>query len=138
MHRLFWSMNAAIECRTRQHGIHPGQWNTLRQLWCRDGVSQHVLGRWLGYRDSTLTTLLGKMEAGSLVYRKANPLNRREKLVFLTERARALETILLPVARDLQDTVNGDFTAGERAMFQVLLTRANGNFGVGDSPSQSA
>lgn len=127
VHRLFWSMNAAIQYRARLHGLHPAQWSTLRQLWHRDGISQHVLGRRLGYRDSTLTSVLGKMETRALVHRRINPLNRREKLVFLTERAKAMKPALSPIASDMNEAIGADFSPDEFATLQALLSRANTN-----------
>lgn len=66
------------------------QFEVLRQLWHRDGLSQRELEQQLAVRSATLTRLLDGLCARGLVERRRNVDDGRVKDVFLTPMGHAL------------------------------------------------
>ncbi|PQM27687.1 MarR family transcriptional regulator [Sphingopyxis lindanitolerans] len=124
---IFRSFSRLRETRTIDHGISAGQWIFLRQLWRGDGISQRELSRQLALRDATTTIALRGLEEASLVRRRVNQHDRREILVFLTPRARQLQTLLLSVTAEVQSLATGGFSDQETEILRSLLLRVIAN-----------
>ncbi|GAB5521276.1 MAG: MarR family winged helix-turn-helix transcriptional regulator [Rhodothermales bacterium] len=97
------------------------QWMILVPLWERDGLVQNTLATQLHKDKTTITRLLNTMEAHGLVRREPNAADRRQRLVFLTDRAKALQK---PVARIaelvLEEAMEGMPKADVEACQRVL------------------
>lgn len=117
----FHSFQRRLERETIAHGILPSQWRFLRQLSHGSGICQHRLARQLAISDATATVTLRKLEQKGLVDRRRNAGNRREVLIFLTQRGRALESVLLPVAGDIHRLATRDIPASQVAVLEDLL-----------------
>ena len=74
------------------------QWVLLASLWSEDGVSPRVLSERLVKHKSSITNLLKGAEKSGYLYRQADEQDRRAKKVYLTEKGRQLESVLIPVA----------------------------------------
>lgn len=127
----FHSFLRQLERGTAAHGISPGQWRFLRQLWQSNGICQHRLAGQLAISGATATVTLRELEKKRLIDRCRNPGNRREVLIFLTPRGRALESRLLPFTRDIHDLATRDITAREVAVLEDLLRRVIANLDLG-------
>lgn len=123
----FHSFRRQLERETVAHGVSPGQWRFLRQLWHSNGICQHRLAGQLAISDATATVTLRELEKKGLVDRRRNAGNRREVLIFLTPRGRALESMLLPVTRDIHSLATRDIPAREVAALEDLLRRVIAN-----------
>lgn len=129
----FHSFRRQLERETFAHGISPGQWRFLRQLWRSNGICQHKLAGQLAISDATATVTLRELEKKGLIDRRRNAGNRREVLIFLTQRGRALESALLPVTRDIRNLATRDIPAHEVAALEDLLRRVIANLDRGSS-----
>lgn len=127
----FHSFRRRQERETVVHGVSPGQWRFLRQLWHSNGMCQHKLAGQLAISDATATVTLRELEKKGLIDRRRNAGNRREVLIFLTQRGRALESALLPVTRDIHDLATRDIPAHEVAALEDLLRRVIANLDRG-------
>ncbi|REE91366.1 DNA-binding MarR family transcriptional regulator [Paenibacillus taihuensis] len=72
-------------------GITYTQYVTLLALWEKDGVPVKELGARLYLDSGTLTPLLKKLEAMSLIRRERDPADERSVLVRLTDEGRAMK-----------------------------------------------
>lgn len=129
---IFRSFSVLREARTRDYGITVGEWTFLRQLWCEDGINQHELCRRLALRDSTAVVALRSMERANLVCRRVNPESRRETLVFLTTNAKQLESVLLPIAAEIQCLATRGLSIEEVRTLRTLLLRLIDNLSFAD------
>lgn len=79
-------------------GITYTQYITLMVLWEEDNLTVKALGQKLYLDSGTLTPLLKKMEAQSLVTRERSPSDERNVYIRLTEKGRALreEALVVP------------------------------------------
>jgi DNA-binding MarR family transcriptional regulator len=96
-HRL---VQRALQARIERSGVTLGMWYFLRVLWDGDGLTQSELSRRIGTMEPTTLSAISGMEAAGIVRRERDPIDRRKIRVFLTEKGRALEAEMLPLAID--------------------------------------
>lgn len=82
-------------------GITYTQYITLMVLWEEDNLTVKSLGQKLYLDSGTLTPLLKKMEAQSLVTRERSPSDERNVYIRLTEKGRALREEALAVPQQM-------------------------------------
>ncbi len=76
------------------HGVTPVQYAVLRALWERDGQSGAELGARLAIDSATITGVIDRLEAASLLGRRPDAGDRRVHRLSLTARGRALRAPL--------------------------------------------
>lgn len=123
----FRSFSALLEKRTMVHGVSAGQWRFLRQLWREDGITQRELSTRVGMREPTTVVALKGLEKAGLVHRVASTIDRRKVHVFLTQRARDLEPLLLPFSTEVNELATRNMRADEVDMLRALLRRVVDN-----------
>jgi DNA-binding MarR family transcriptional regulator len=93
----------------------------------KDGQTQDELaGLILVHRAATARTLKN-MEATGLVTRKVNPKNRRQKLVYATDKSRALVDDMLKILDAHNQTMFAGFSEEEKTMTLKLMDHAINN-----------
>lgn len=79
------------------------QWSVLAILWKENGVSQQKIAD-LTYRDKPSTTrLIDHLEKEGYIERKPHATDRRQNLIFLTEKGYAIEKSVMKV---VDETIN--------------------------------
>lgn len=109
-HRL---IQRALQARIERHGVTLGMWYYLRVLWDDDGLTQRELSRRIGTMEPTTLSAIAAMEQEGLVRRERNAADRRKINIFLTEKGRDLETLLLPAGIDVVELATRAFSARE-------------------------
>ena len=74
-----------------------------------------------------MANTLARMQRDGLIERRAHPSDRRAQLVFLTERARALEAEAIAAARDADDALFKGFRRFERELMLEYIRWAIDN-----------
>jgi len=92
-HRL---IQRALQARISRHGVTLGMWYFLRVLWEEDGITQRELSNRIGTMEPTTLSAMVAMEREGIVRRVRNTGDRRKVNIYLTERGRELEALLLP------------------------------------------
>ena len=67
------------------------QGRILYVLWQQDGITISRLSAQTSLANTTLTSMLDRMERSGLVSRKPSPTDRRAQLICLTDKARSLQ-----------------------------------------------
>ena len=67
------------------------QGRILYVLWQQDGITISRLSSQTSLANTTLTSMLDRMEQSGLVLRKPSPTDRRAQLICLTDKARGLQ-----------------------------------------------
>lgn len=93
----------ALQARLTEHGVSFGHWTFLRILWIQDGQTQRELSESAGVMEPTTFSAVKAMEALGLIERRHLAGNRKNMHVFLTERGRALQPVLVPLAEEVND-----------------------------------
>ncbi len=117
-HRL---IQRALQARIEEHGVTLGMWYFLRILWDQDGLTQSELSRIVGTMEPTTLSAVASMEKAGLVCRARHSGDRRKIHVNLTEKGRALQATLLPVAADVLGAAARGLTGREIDLLLELL-----------------
>jgi MarR family transcriptional regulator, transcriptional regulator for hemolysin len=90
--------------KAAQFGITRAQWVVLARLDRSEGLKQSELAEILDLQPISLTRLLDKLCDGGLIERRADPIDRRAKRLFLTPAARPLLDKLGNLGEELMAT----------------------------------
>ena len=113
--------------KAAQFGITRAQWVVLARLDRFEGLKQSELAEILDLQPISLTRLLDRLCDGGLIERRADPIDRRAKRLFLTPAARPL----LEKLGDLGEELMGTALAGvepeavERMVAQLGTVKEN-------------
>jgi DNA-binding MarR family transcriptional regulator len=120
--------------RIVSHGVVPGQFAQLLALYEEDGLTQNQLCERVRIDQSTMARTLQRMERDGLIRRTPDPGDRRQALITLTEKARAIEPDLVQAAHDVNAVATKGFTPEEVAAFLTVVTRLIDNLETGTLP----
>jgi DNA-binding MarR family transcriptional regulator len=90
----------SFRAQLKTHGLSATEWRVLAALAERDGMPMRDLAQTVFFRQPTLSKAIDRMEHALLVERRMPPEDRRQSLIYLTERGRQLTAPLLARARD--------------------------------------
>ena len=123
-HRLF---QRVLQAKIEPHGVTLGMWYFLRVLWDQDGMTQSELSQRIGTMEPTTLSAVRDMERSGFVQRVPNAADRRKINIHLTEKGRALQVLLVPLAIDVVGTGLEGFSEREVATLLGLLGRVQEN-----------
>lgn len=88
--RAMHAVIGAFERDARPLGLGPPEANVLANLTALDGAAVSAIGAASGYKASTMTSVLDRLERRALVTRRPHATDRRSVTVHLTADGRAL------------------------------------------------
>ncbi|MDX3905772.1 MAG: MarR family transcriptional regulator [Pigmentiphaga sp.] len=130
--RTFRRLRPIMEQQINSAGISYGMWFFLRALWERDGVSQREIAEMVGLTQPTAWAALRKLEAQKMVTLRPDEEDKRRVLVFLTERGKGLEEVLLPRVEHINEVALQGISNAELATFQRVLRKIEANISPAD------
>lgn len=104
-------------------GLAPAQFLVLLELWEEDGLTQADLVSRLNVEQATLANTMSRMERDGLVERREKRGDRRARLIYLTDKARALEDEAKRNAAQINAFALAGLEEGERDQFLEALER---------------
>jgi DNA-binding MarR family transcriptional regulator len=116
-----------LQARIERHGATLGMWYYLRALWNEDGLTQRELSDRIGTMEPTTLAAIAAMQRKGLVRRSRNHEDRRKMNVYLTERGRALESVLVPAAKEVVEIAVKGFKRHEVETLLRLLRAIQDN-----------
>lgn len=99
------------------------QGRILYVLWQHDDISISSLSAQTSLANTTLTSMLDRMENSGLIIRKADPTDRRSRLIALTDKAKALQSDYERISREMSERYYIGFTEDEIKQFEIYLQR---------------
>lgn len=99
------------------------QGKILYVLWQQDYISIIELSRQTGLANTTLTSMLDRMEAAGLLQRLPDPKDRRKNLIALTEKAARLKDSYDKVSLEMHEVYFKGFNEAEILAFEGYLYR---------------
>lgn len=103
------------------------QGKILYVLWQHDHISIIELSNLTGLANTTLTSMLDRMEAAGLLRRLSDPKDRRKNLIALTEKARQLKERYDKVSLEMHQVYFKNFSTEEIMEFESYLRRVLDN-----------
>ncbi len=113
------------------------QGHILYVLWQKDEVPIVELSQKTGLAKNTLTAMLGRMEEQDLIGRRSAEFDKRQSLIVLTEKARALQGKYDEVSRKMNEIFYRDFTEKEVKKIDQFLDRILLNLEQSERSSKS-
>jgi MarR family transcriptional regulator, organic hydroperoxide resistance regulator len=114
-------VNQVSKSKLSPYGVTPVQYALLKMLWKKDGQFGFELAHKLMLDSATITGIIDRLEQNRLVERRADPKDRRNRLVFLTEKGRALESPLSEKMEEMNKEVLAGFNEEETLQFKQTL-----------------
>lgn len=113
--------------KAAQFGITRAQWAVLVRLDRSEGLKQSELAEILDLQPISLTRLLDKLCECGLIERRADPIDRRAKRLFLTPAARPLLEKLGELGEDMMATALAGVSrqSVERMVAQLEIVKEN-------------
>ena len=99
------------------------QGKILYVLWQKDHISIIELSALVGLANTTLTSMLDRMEKAKLIQRLPDPCDRRKSLIALTDRAQSLYGKYEQVSQQMDDIYYRGFSEQEIVEFERYLHR---------------
>lgn len=108
--------------RLAPYGITPSQYGVLNCLWLNSGIClPRQIAETLYLETPTVSGILDRMQKKELIDRAINEENRREILVKITEKGRALEKPVQKVIDELNSEVMKGFSEKDAAFIRGAL-----------------
>ena len=103
------------------------QGRILYVLWQHEDISISSLSAKTSLANTTLTSMLDRMESSGLIVRKPDPADRRSRLIALTDKAKALQHDYELVSQQMNERYYIGFTESEIRQFEAYLQRVLAN-----------
>ena len=103
------------------------QGRILYVLWQRDHISISSLSAQTSLANTTLTAMLDRMEKMGLIVRKADPGDRRNRLIALTDKAKSLQEDYTRISQQMNEIYYTGFAEEEIIQFESYLQRVLNN-----------
>ena len=121
--------------RLREQKVTPTQFAVLVLIGANPGLTQRALSEAVATDQSTLVSLLDRLEGRGFVERRRSLHDRRYQVLNLTEAGKAQTTDLCNIVVAHDDELADAFTDEERINFMDLLERFNKNSANDDTKS---
>ena len=99
------------------------QGKILYVLWQHDHISIIELSRLTGLANTTLTSMLDRMEESGLLRRLPDPQDRRKNIIALTKKAEQLKESYDKVSLEMHEIYFKNFSPEEIMAFETYLRR---------------
>lgn len=103
------------------------QGRILYVLWQGDGLTISQISAQTSLANTTLTSMLDRMEQSGLILRTPSPTDRRALFIRLTDKARALKADYDRISEQMNDLYYLGFTSEEIRQFEGYLQRVLDN-----------
>ena len=103
------------------------QGRILYVLWQCDEISISTLSAQTSLANTTLTSMLDRMEQSGLIIRKSDPKDRRNRLIALTSKAKSLQDDYEKISQQMSERYYIGFTETEIVQFEAYLQRVLAN-----------
>ena len=103
------------------------QGRILYVLWQGDGLTISQLSAQTSLANTTLTSMLDRMEQSGLIVRTPSPTDRRALMIRLTDKARALREDYDRISQQMNDLYYLGFTEDEVRQLESYLERILNN-----------
>ena len=106
---------------TAEFDVTPVQFAILHALLDDPGEDQITLSGRVAFDPATFGSVIGRLEAKGWVKREADPLDKRRKLLWITEEGRSVALQMKRAVARAQQRIVGPLEEGERGQLAMLL-----------------
>jgi len=125
------------QARAAKLGLTRAQSSVLVHLARQEGIKQAALAQILEIEPITLARLLDRLQAASLIERRADPKDRRARLLYLTEQAYPLLDRIFALAAEGREGALAGIAERERTLLlEMLLTMRSNLLDTASEPAR--
>lgn len=121
LHKASRQLTVYLDARTGEMDLSSTEGHLLTYLRSYAPAPIAELVRVFGFRQSTLTSMLDRLEAAGLVRRETNPDDRRSFLIHITERGMALTRELNRMLTELEEQIRSRVDARDLEGFRAVM-----------------
>jgi len=114
-----------FSARLREQKVTPTQFAVLVLIGANPGLTQRALSEAVATDQSTLVSLLDRLETRGLVARQRSPHDRRYQVLTLTDDGETATAELCRLVSEHDDELAAPFSDDERRQFMEYLERFN-------------
>jgi DNA-binding MarR family transcriptional regulator len=122
LHKASRQISVYLESHTRELGVSPAEGHVLTYLRSYAPAPIGDLVRVFGLKQSTLTSMLDRLQQSGFVRRETNPADRRSFLVQLSEEGRALADRLNRCLLALEDEIRQHLRPRDLEGFRAVMS----------------
>jgi DNA-binding MarR family transcriptional regulator len=127
VHDVARLMRRAFDRRVKHLGLTRSQWFVVAHLYRTDGQTQRHLADELDMQRAPLSKLLDRLEAGGWLERRADPVDRRAKRIYITNKIDSLMQEGISLGEVLTDEILAGIDDDTREEFLTILVQAKSN-----------
>lgn len=130
LHDVHWFLSRDLEREAQRIGLSKAKWRALAHLSRVDAISQTALAANMGVEKAPLGRILDKLEEDGLIERRADPNDRRARLVYATDNISPLAEQMLEIASGVFTAAFDGISQNEISQFEKTLCRLRDNLAV--------
>jgi DNA-binding MarR family transcriptional regulator len=129
IYRTALALKAAFQRFLKMNGceITAEQWGIIRHLWETEGLSQREIGEKVAKDKPNITRMVDALEKKHLIFRQADPRDRRKYSIYLTKEGKQLHERLFPLAQELRERATEHLAPQEIDLLKELLNKIHQN-----------
>ena len=121
------ALRARLDRELQTAGLRLGQYQVMRVLWERDGITPREISDDLGVEMPTVTRTVQRMERDGLVRREAHPADARSVRIYLTPRGASLREPVMRMLDEQTELALRSIAPPERRVLVDFLQRMYAN-----------
>jgi len=105
------------------HDITGEQWRIIRCLWHNDGQTQQDLANVVKTDKTGITRIIDSLEKRDLVMRVPDKTDRRQNLIYLTNKGKSLQEELMQIFTKISSEIQKDIEPEKLEIFRQVLNK---------------
>ncbi len=129
------ALRKRFEARAVAYGLSSAQWRLLVRGVKEEGVAQARIAELLEIEPISVSRLIDRMEDGGWVERRQDAGDRRVRMIFPTDKSRAVFADIKSVAGEVYEVALAGLSADERQILVKALNTIITNLSDGETPA---
>ena len=125
--KLDYKMKRRVQNKLKNYSITFEQWYILYSIYQNEGCNQKKLSETSSKDTGAMTRSLNTLENKGLIERKSSYQDKREFLIYLTDKSKALYKETSEVMSQNAQEIKSIFTKSELEQFMYLLDKLDSN-----------
>jgi len=127
MHDIARMLRRNFDRRAQSFGLTRSQWMVLMHLKRKNGMRQNELAKLLEIKPISITRLVDRLIKNNWVERRDDPVDRRAKRIFLTDKVEPLIGKLRDMGLDIREESLLGISSDQREVLMKILIQIRAN-----------
>lgn len=127
VYKARYMLKKRLQNKLKDFGISSEQWSVINEVHIKKGCNQITLAEILLKDGATITRILNILENKQLITRENSSHDKREFLIYLTEKGNGLYEEVLQVITTNTEGINSIFSVDELQQLEYLLNKLVSN-----------